>query len=98
MGFSFKGLTSSALLSSNIASANADHKDIADVPASVQGHTSMDVSHPDEKLGSPRESAMSDYSNEDVNKIDTTAEHGVLAVQAASHIWKKQHLIMAYIL
>ena len=100
MGFTFKGLTSSALVSGNTASANADNKDIADVPASVQGHTSMDVRRPDEKLGSPRgESATSDYSDDDdVNKIDTAAEHGVLAVQAASSIWKKEHLIMAYVL
>jgi hypothetical protein len=88
MGFTFKGLTSSALLSRNTASTNAGHKDIADVPASVQGHTSMEVKRPDEKLGSPRESAMSDYSDDDMNKIDTTA----------SSIWKKRDLILAYIL
>jgi hypothetical protein len=98
MGFTFKGLTSSALLSRNTASTNAGHKNIADVPASVQGHTSMEVKRPDEKLGSPRESAMSDYSDDDMNKIDTTAEHGVIAVQAASSIWKKRDLILAYIL
>jgi hypothetical protein len=98
MGFTFKGLTSSALVSGNTASTNADTKDVADVPASVQGHTSLDVDRPDEKLGSPRESALSDYSNDDLNRIDTTAEHGVLAVQAASSIWKKRDLIVAYIL
>ena len=100
MGFDFKGLSSSAILSSNTnaASAHGDHKDIADVPASVQGHTSMDVSRPDEKLGSPRESSLSQDSDEELNKVDTTAEHGVQAVQAASLVWKKRDLILAYIL
>ncbi|EFQ87441.1 hypothetical protein CFE70_009620 [Pyrenophora teres f. teres 0-1] len=97
MGFTFKGLTSSALLSANRASAHADNKHVADVPASVQGHTSMDVSRPDEKLGSPRSSPMSNASDEELNKVDTTAEQGVQAVQAASLIWKKRDLILAYI-
>ncbi len=97
MGFSFKGLTSSALVSGNTASTNADHKDIADVPASYQGHTSMDVTRPDEKVGSPRESAMSRDSDEELNKVDTTAEAGVQGVQAASLLWKKRDLILAYI-
>ncbi|RYN90962.1 Siderophore iron transporter [Alternaria tenuissima] len=97
MGFTFKGLTSSALVSGSAASANADNKDIADVPASYQGHTSMDVARPDEKVGSPRESALSRESDEELNKVDTTAEIGVQQVQAASMIWKKRDLILAYI-
>ncbi|KAI2477558.1 Siderophore iron transporter mirB [Pyrenophora tritici-repentis] len=96
MGFTFKGLTSSALVSGNKASAYADNKDVADVPASFQGHTSMDVSRPDEKLGSPRSSPMSNDSDEELNKVDTTAEQGVQAVQAASLIWKKRDLMLAY--
>ena len=92
MGFTFKGLTSSALVS-----GNADNKDIADVPASYQGHTSMDVARPDEKVGSPRESALSREPDEELNKVDTTAEIGVQQVQAASMIWKKRDLILAYI-
>jgi len=98
MGFTFKGLTSSALVSGNSASAYADNKDVADIPASVQGHTSMDVARPDEKLGGPRTSPMSNDSDEELNKVDTTAEQGVQAVQAASLIWNKRDLVLAYIL
>ena len=94
MGFTFKGLTSSALL--NTKREHEDNKDIADVPASVQGHTSADVAGPDEKLGTPRTS-MSNSSDEELNKVDTTAETGVQAVQAASHLWTKRDLILAYI-
>ena len=98
MGFNFKGLTSSALVSGNTDSANADHKDISDVPAAVQGHTSMDAAGPDEKVGSPRASSMSRDSDEELNAVDTTAEQGVQAVQAASLVWNKRDLILAYIL
>jgi hypothetical protein len=97
MGFSFQGLATSALVSGNTASANADNKDIADVPASYQGHTSMDAARPDEKVGSPRESARSRDSDEELNKVDTTAEAGVQRAQAASLLWKKRDLILAYI-
>jgi hypothetical protein len=99
MGFTFKGLTTSALVSGNIHDANAANKDIADVPTSVQGHTSMDAKRPDENTGSPRSASQSDLSSdEEMNKIDYSAEQGVQAVQAASHIWKKSHLLMAYVL
>ena len=57
----------------------------------------MDVARPDEKVGSPRESALSRESDEELNKVDTTAEIGVQQVQAASMIWKKRDLILAYI-
>ncbi|KNG50754.1 siderophore iron transporter mirb [Stemphylium lycopersici] len=97
MGFNFKGLTSSALVAGNTDSANADHKDISDVPAAVQGHTSMDAARPDEKVGSPRASSMSRDSDEELNGVDASAEQGVQAVQAASLIWKKRDLILAYI-
>jgi hypothetical protein len=99
MGFTFKGLTTSALVSGNVHDANAANKDIADVPTSVQGHTSMDAKRPDENTGSPRSASQSDISSdEEMNKIDYSAEQGVQAVQAASHIWKKSHLIVAYVL
>lgn len=98
MGFSFKGLTSNALVST-ARHSETDHKDVADVPAAVQGHTSMDVSRPDEKLGTPRtDTSMSGSDDEELNKIDTTAESGVQAVQAATHVWTKRDLIIAYIL
>ncbi|OAK96590.1 siderophore iron transporter mirB [Phaeosphaeriaceae sp. SRC1lsM3a] len=96
MGFSFKGLTSNALVSAPTAQ-EPDHKDVADVPAAVQGHTSMDVPRPDEKLGTPRSGSMSGSDDEELNKIDTTAEAGVQAIQAASHAWTKKDLIIAYV-
>ncbi|KAH7397271.1 siderophore iron transporter-like protein [Pyrenochaeta sp. MPI-SDFR-AT-0127] len=95
MGFTFRGLTSSALVSGNAPAANADNKDIADVPASVQGHTSLE-DHADEKLGTPR-TILSNDSDEELNKVDTTAETGVQAIQAATHVWTKRDLIMAYV-
>jgi hypothetical protein len=98
MGFSFKGLTSNALASAPVGHAS-DNKDVADVPAAVQGHTSMDASRPDEKLGTPRSvNSMSGSDDEELNKIDTTAESGVQAVQAATHVWTKRDLIIAYVL
>jgi hypothetical protein len=97
MGFTFKGLTSNALASAPAGHTTSD-KDVADVPAAVDGHTSMDVSHPDEKLGTPRSvNSMSGSDDEELNKIDTTAESGVQAVQAATHVWTKRDLIIAYI-
>lgn len=101
MGFSFKGLTTSALVGGNISSNQAaNEKDIADVPAAVDGHASMDVARrPDEKIGAPRTpTSMSDASDEELNKVDTTAEQGVQAIQAATFVWTKKDLIMAYIL
>lgn len=99
MGFTFKGLTTSALVSGSKPVTDKDNKDIADVPASVQGHTSSEMARPNEKLGAPHTAGSSEFdSDEELNKIDTTAEHGVQAVQAASHIWTKRDLIIAYIL
>jgi hypothetical protein len=99
MGFSFKGLTSNALVSTG-RHDQTDHKDVADVPAAVQAHTSMDGGRPDEKLGTPRGTSMSGSGSDDeeLNKIDTSAESGVQAVQAATHVWTKRDLILAYIL
>jgi hypothetical protein len=98
MGFSFKGLTSNALVSAPLAPGD-DHKDVADVPAAVDGHTNMDHKRPDEKLGTPRTgTSLSGSSDEELNRVDTTAESGVQAVQAATHVWTKRDLILAYIL
>ena len=98
MGFSFKGLTTNALVSGT-TTYDHDHKDVADVPAAVDGHTSQDVAHPDEKLGTPRSpESMSQVSDEELNKVDTTAERGVQAIQAATHVWTKRDLILAYVL
>lgn len=98
MGFSFRGLTSSALVSGNTTRAHDDNKDVADVPASVQGHTSQEVKHPNEKLGTPRSDTSSSQDDEELNKVDTTAEDGVQQVQAASMVWSKRDLILAYFL
>jgi hypothetical protein len=98
MGFTFKGLTSNALASGSAGHTAADTKDVADVPAAVDGHTSMDQRRPDEKLGTPRSvHSMSGSDDEELNKIDTTAESGVQAVQAATHVWTKRDLIIAYV-
>jgi hypothetical protein len=98
MGFSFRRLTSNALLPiSNVTITN--QKDVADVPATTQGHTSVDASQPDHKLGNPKiEYSISDDSDSEINKVDTTAESGVQAIQAATHVWTKRDLILAYIL
>lgn len=100
MGFSFKGLTTNALVGGNITNNQAaNEKDIADVPASVSGHTSMDVDRPGEKVGAPRVPvSVSSDSDEELNRVDTTAEQGVQAIQAATFVWSKRDLIIAYIL
>lgn len=102
MGFSFKGLTTSALVNGAVPNHHANEKDIADVPAAVDGHASMDVSRRnDEKIGAPRSpTSMSDASSDDVelNKVDTHAEQGVQAIQAVTFVWSKQDLILAYVL
>ncbi|KZM28275.1 uncharacterized protein EKO05_0010747 [Ascochyta rabiei] len=100
MGFSFKGLTTSALVGGNIANNQAaNEKDISHVPAAVDGHASMHVSHrTDEKNGAPRTpTSMSNASDEELNKVDTTAEQGVQAIQAVTFVWTKKDLITAYI-
>ena len=100
MGFSFKGLTTSALVNGAVPNQHANEKDIADVPAAVDGHTSMDASRrPDEKIGAPRSpSSMSGSDDEELNKVDTHAEQGVQAIQAVTFVWTKKDLIMAYVL
>lgn len=97
MGFSFKGLTSAALVSRDERANSAVEKDVADVPASVAGHTSMEAHrNVDEKLGAPRsEDEVSDDSS--LNKVDTTAETGVQKAQAMTLVWTKGELIAAYV-
>ena len=101
MGFSFKGLTTSALVNGAVPNNQAaNEKDIADVPAAVDGHASMDATRrPDEKIGAPRSpTSLSSASDEELNKVDTHAEQGVQAIQAVTFVWSKRDLIMAYIL
>jgi hypothetical protein len=100
MGFSFKGLTTSALVNGAVPNQHANERDIADVPAAIDGHTSMDVSRrPDEKIGAPRTpTSISESDDEELNKVDTHAEQGVQAIQAVTFVWSKRDLILAYIL
>jgi hypothetical protein len=99
MGFDFKGLTSGALVSKNNASSTRNAKDVGDVPAAVAGHTSTEGSHPDEKqLGGLRSDSEKYDSDEELNRVDTHAEHGVQRAQAMTHVWTKKDLIIAYIL
>ncbi|KAF2727282.1 siderophore iron transporter-like protein [Polyplosphaeria fusca] len=97
MGFNFRGLTSSALVANNNNTAQAENKDIAHVPASVAGHTSLDASRADDKLGAPRSTRTMD-SEEDLTKVDTTAPQGVQDVQAMTYVWSRRDLIAAYIM
>ncbi|KAL6710301.1 hypothetical protein ACN47E_009247 [Coniothyrium glycines] len=98
MGFSFKGLTSAALLSTKSPEITTVNHDIANVPSAVHGHTSMDAPRPDEKLGIPRsDTSISDKSDEELNRVDKTAEDGVQAIQATTMVWTKRDLIIAYV-
>jgi hypothetical protein len=98
MGFSFRSLTSNALVSAGTDN-HVDTKDAAHFPASVQGHTNLDVARPDEKLGTARNTGLSDDrdSDEELNQVDKTAEHGVQAVQAATQVWSKRDKVVAFI-
>jgi hypothetical protein len=100
MGFTWKGLTTSALVSNSSDSNQANEKDVASVPAAVRGHTSADFDRNDpdnEKIGAPREVSPSD-STDDVNKVDVSAPKGVQVIQASTHVWTKNELITAYIM
>jgi hypothetical protein len=98
MGFDFRGLASGALVSKNNASSNRNAQDIGDVPAAVDGHYSTN-GHLDEKhLGAPHTDSDSHDSDDELNKVDTHAEHGVQRAQAMTHVWTKRDLIIAYIL
>lgn len=98
MGFNFRGLTSGALVANNNATVDAEKKDIANIPAAVTaaGHTSRD-DEADEKSGMPRSIDTADESDEELRKVDTTAQHGVQSVQAMTHVWSKRDLVLAYI-
>jgi hypothetical protein len=97
MGISFKGLTSAALVSRNGRDASMTEKDVADVPASVAGHASMDAGHRpvDEKLGAPRSEVETD--DDSLNKVDTTVEAGVRKAQAMTLVWTKKEIMFAYV-
>jgi MFS family permease len=97
MGFSFKGLTSGALVARNGENEKGNLTDVADVPAAVDARTSIDPAHTDKEFGAPH-SLSGNSSDEELNKIDTTAEHGVQQVQAMTHAWTRRDLILAYIL
>ncbi|KAF1961628.1 hypothetical protein CC80DRAFT_589160 [Byssothecium circinans] len=98
MGFNFRSLTSSALVSRNHNSAAATEKDVADVPASYAAHTtSIDGGRPDEKLGAPRGNGEDVDSDEELNKIDTNAEQGVQTVQAMTMVWSKRSLYLTFV-
>ena len=71
--------------------------DVADVPAAVDARSSIDPGHSDKEIGAPH-SLDGNSSDEELNKIDTTAEHGVQQVQAMTHAWTRRDLILAYIM
>lgn len=98
MGFNFRGLTSSALVNKDTATTDAGNTDIADVPRAVDAHTSMDVPRPgpDEKIGASH--SLESESDEELAKIDKTAQQGVQNVQAMTFVWDKKTLFLAYIL
>lgn len=97
MGFSFQSLTTNALVKGAVPDQHATEKDVADGPAAADGSRL-----PDEKnIGAPRtpSSISSDAaSDEEINRVDTNAEQGVQAIQAATFVWSKRDLILAYIL
>jgi hypothetical protein len=76
----------------------------ADVPGAPQGHhagTDTTTMTPNEKEAIPRSSSSLDHSSDDddsLEKIDTTAEHGVQAVQAMTQTWTKRDILAAYIM
>lgn len=98
MGFNFRSLASSALVSKNEISIEKNNVDVADIPQSVEGHYSIDGGRPDEKLGASRTSEATNDSDEDLAKVDTTAQYGVQNAQAMTYVWTKRDLIIAYVL
>lgn len=98
MTFGFKGLTTQALVSSNTTSTNRNNVDIADIPAAVEGHTSHDSDSFNEKLGATRSRVAESPSDEELNKIDQSAQRGVQNVQAITQVWSRRDLILAFIL
>lgn len=97
MGFNFRSLASSALVSKNATSTEKNNVDVAGIPQSVDGHYSIDGGRPNEKLGASRTSEATD-SDEELTKVDTTAQHGVQNAQAMTYVWTKRDLIIAYIM
>lgn len=97
MGFNFRSLAASALVSKNTVSTEKNNVDVADIPQSVDGHYSIDGGRPNVKLGASRTSEATD-SDEELTKVDTTAQHGVQNAQAMTYVWTKRDLIIAYIM
>lgn len=97
MGFTFRSLAASALVSKNTTSTEKNNVDVADIPQSVDGHYSIDGGRPDEKLGASRSSEATD-SDEELTKVDITAQYGVQNAQAVTYVWTKRDLIIAYIM
>lgn len=98
MGFSFHGLTSGALVARNGSNEKGNKTDVADVPAAVDDRTgSIDPAHHDKELGAPR-SLDGDSTDEELNKIDRNAEHGVQQIQAMTQVWTRRDLLFAYIM
>jgi hypothetical protein len=93
MGFmNFRGL-STPVFTPTEKDSNID---VASVPNSLGDHETGTNAPPDEK-GSPRSSDAGD-SDDELNKIDPTAQPGVQHVQAATHVWTRRDLVIAYIL
>lgn len=97
MGFDFKGLATGAMVSNNEKTAHAGNIDVAAIPASMEGHTSMDARRPSEKIGAPHDIDPL-YSDEELEKVDAAAPKGVQNVQAMTYVWTKRDLILAYIM
>jgi len=100
MGLGLRGLFSSALVSQSTSDTNKNNTDVADVPAAVQGQTSIDAGWRDDKLGATGTSdATGDSASDDeMTKVDTSAQRGVQNVQAMTLVWSKRDLILAYIM
>lgn len=63
----------------------------------ADGHTNSDGGRPNEKLGETSNSEASNDSDEELTKVDTTAQRGVQNAQAMTYVWSKRDLILAYI-
>lgn len=85
------------MVSKNSTSNEKNNVDVADIPQSVEGHYSIDGGRPDEKLGASRSTDATD-SDEELTKVDTTAQHGVQNAQAMTYVWSRRDLITAYVM
>lgn len=97
MGFNFRGLTSSALVSAttekNIENVTPERR------ASVNGEIPNEkgvVNDINAKLGS--DDSSSDDLVELERKVDPNAQRGVQMQQAMTLVWSKRDIIIAYIM